>query len=119
MKNKLYYFFVMSFFLNACSEASITDQDKDQIERCKTQWENKQIAEAIECFLPLANNNNIAAQYSLGKIYTEQKQLSEQNKSVYWYEKAAKQGDLESQNNLGIIYFSGEIVPKDDIKAHY
>lgn len=37
----------------------------------------------------------------------------------YWYEKAARQGDAESQFNLGYMYLYGKGVAPDYIKAKY
>ncbi len=38
-------------------------------------------------------------------------------KAVFWYTKAAKQGYVDAQNNLGICYVEGNGVLKDIKKA--
>ena len=40
-------------------------------------------------------------------------------KAVYWYKKAAEQGDSDAQFGLGTIYSAGTIVPEDFTKAVY
>ena len=39
-------------------------------------------------------------------------------KALYWYEKSAKQGLVEAQNNLGQMYYNGEGVTKDYVIAY-
>ena len=36
------------------------------------------------------------------------------NEAVYWYRKAASQGDALAQNNLGVLYQNGHGVDKDN-----
>jgi TPR repeat protein len=38
-------------------------------------------------------------------------------KAFFWYEKASDAGLAIAQYNLGMIYFEGAIVPKDEDKA--
>ena len=38
--------------------------------------------------------------------------------AVQWYRKAAKQGDANAQNNLGVIYDNGQGVPQEHVQAH-
>ena len=39
--------------------------------------------------------------------------------AAHWYRKAAEQGELNSQYNLGVMYANGEGVPEDMTKAKY
>ena len=39
--------------------------------------------------------------------------------AVYWYRKAADQGNANAQYNLGVMYENGEGVAKDDKQAVY
>ena len=41
------------------------------------------------------------------------------SKAVYWYTKAAEQGDVHAQNNLGAAYHNGDGVEQDKNKAIY
>ena len=38
--------------------------------------------------------------------------------AIYWYTKAAEQGDDEAQFNLGLMYYEGQGVPKDYIQTY-
>lgn len=40
-------------------------------------------------------------------------------KAAYWYEKAAKQGNVSAQFNLGVLYDKGQGVEQDYAKAAY
>ena len=40
-------------------------------------------------------------------------------KAIYWYDKAAKNGNISAQNNLGYQYMKGEVPKKDSTKAVY
>ena len=39
--------------------------------------------------------------------------------AVYWFRKAAEQGDAKAQNNLGSRYYKGIGVPKDEETAYF
>jgi hypothetical protein len=53
-----------------------------------------------------AERGNVNAQYNLGKIYHEALLgvLKDNKEALKWYRLAAKQGDLDSQNYLGMLY---------------
>ena len=38
--------------------------------------------------------------------------------AVWWYRKAAEQGNVAAQNNLGFMYDNGQGVPQDYVQAH-
>ena len=38
-------------------------------------------------------------------------------KAVELFQKAAEQGNVDAQNNLGVMYYAGEGVPRDETKA--
>merc|ERR1712232_1168837 len=60
-----------------------------------------------------------SAQYHLGKIFHDGKLGVEQNKSraVELWESATAQGNTDAQCDLGVLYFTGEMVPKDQARA--
>jgi TPR repeat protein len=45
--------------------------------------------------------------------------LKDDKKAVYWYQKAADQGQAQTQFNLGVKYAFGKGVLKDDKQAVY
>lgn len=53
--------------------------------------------------------------------YNEKSNVQNYSKTEfwYWYEKAARQGDAESQFNLGYMYLQGKGVSHDYAKARY
>jgi TPR repeat protein len=51
---------------------------------------------------------------------TDAKQQEEdmrEKEAVKWYRKAAEQGDATAQYSLGLMYYNGKGVPKDDVEA--
>ena len=38
-------------------------------------------------------------------------------KAVELFQKSAEQGNVDAQNNLGVMYYAGEGVPRDEAKA--
>ena len=40
-------------------------------------------------------------------------------KAIYWWQKAAEQGNANAQNNLGVAYHNGNGVEQDKNKAIY
>jgi len=58
------------------------------------------------------------AQYNLAVMYQKGDGVDQNDqKALYWYEKAAEAKLPIAQYNLGMIYFAGEIVAKDEQKA--
>jgi TPR repeat protein len=68
----------------------------------------------IESILPLAEEGNDEAQYTLGKLYYEGQGLSPDYKSALkWFRLAAEQGFAKAQCDLGRMYEQGTGVTKD------
>ncbi|MCD8341341.1 MAG: sel1 repeat family protein, partial [Clostridiales bacterium] len=58
------------------------------------------------------------AQYNLGLCYDNGRGVAmDKAKAVYWYEKAAQQGDASAQYNLGGCYYNGQGVARNRTKA--
>lgn len=69
-------------------------------------------------WLPLAQQGDADAQYSLGQMYLNGQGVSQDYvQATSWYRKAAEQGDAIAQSNLGVMYEHGQGVPKDDVQA--
>lgn len=92
-------------------------------------------AEAVYWFLKAAEQGDASAQYNLGVMYANDQELpneyprmangelyfevntgkssSNVEKSAYWYKKAAEQGHVAAQLNLGVMYNTGAGVKQD------
>ena len=69
--------------------------------------------------LPLAEQGDVRAQYSLALRYVNgQGVIQDYKQAVKWYRKAAEQGDADAQNNLGAMYGNGQGVTQDYVLAH-
>lgn len=64
----------------------------------------------------LANGGDATAQDWLGAYHQRTGGIA---RAVFWYEKAAKQGNITAQNNLGTLYANGIGMPKDLSRAAY
>jgi hypothetical protein len=70
--------------------------------------------EAMEAWLPLANNNVVEAQYGIAFMYESGWGVEKDfTQAFQWYERAASLGHAKSQYNLGILYMSGQGVDRD------
>jgi TonB family protein len=75
-------------------------------------------ATAYALLKPLAEQGNVAAQYSLGLFYRNGTGVARDDvQSVMWFRKAAEQGHANAENNLGLMYIDGRGVPKDFSQA--
>ena len=74
---------------------------------------------ARDVWLPLAEDGNPDAQYSLAKLFEHGNEKVEQDlvKAVYWYREAASQNLPAALNNLGLMYAQGRGVPRDAARA--
>lgn len=68
---------------------------------------------AINEWVPLAHQGDVAAQYALGTFYNQGKGgLKDHSQAAYWYKKAAEQGMKEAQFALGAMYYYGQGIPQ-------
>ncbi|MGR3218297.1 MAG: tetratricopeptide repeat protein, partial [Candidatus Anammoxibacter sp.] len=66
-----------------------------------------------------AQKRNVEAQYHLAvKYYYGRGVAQDYKKAVYWYRKAAEQGDAMAQNSLGEMYESGLGVERNYVEAY-
>ena len=76
---------------------------------------------AYQHFLQALILNDPRGAYGLGIMYQEDKHSCGHNdqQAVYWYQKAAEQGNVVAQFNLGVMYDEGSGVPQDGKQAVY
>jgi len=76
-------------------------------------------AEALQHWMPLAEQGYAAAQANIGWMYQAGLGLDvDIDKARAWYEKAAKQGHAVAQNNLAVLYEYGNGVKKNFTQAY-
>ena len=67
-----------------------------------------QYATALTLWLPLAEQGNVAAQYSVAVLYEKGLGVPQDYAAAArWYAKAAEQGDAEAQYSIGVLYETG------------
>jgi TPR repeat protein len=85
-------------------------------------YEAGRYAQAIQLLTPLANESNSQAQFRLGMMYFQGQGVPEDEKlAVYWFKKAATQGNANAMFELGNVYLLGRqaalLVPDPDREA--
>lgn len=73
---------------------------------------------ATKQFLKAALQNYDVAQLNLAMKYNNNISEKSLKRAFFWYEKAAKQGNLPAMNNLANMYYHGQTVKKDYKKAY-
>ena len=75
-------------------------------------------ATALEEWLPIAEQGNADAQFSVGLLFDQGLNVIPDYKTaVKWFTLASKQGHVFAQSNLGWKYHKGQGVPKDNVQA--
>lgn len=66
----------------------------------------------------LALHEDIAAQNKLGTLYAKGHGVSQDySQAIYWFQRAAEQGEADAQFNLGLLYYKGEVVRQNYTQA--
>lgn len=78
--------------------------------------------QGIQLLTPLASGGNALAQYRLGMLYYHGQGVAEDEKmAIYWWKKAAAQGNVEAMFQLGSAFLFGsqtaKFVPDPDREA--
>jgi len=78
--------------------------------------------QAVQKLTPLATSGNALAQYRLGMLYYHGQGVTEDEKmAIYWWKKAAAQGNVEAMFQLGSAFLFGsqtaKFVPDPDREA--
>jgi TPR repeat protein len=73
------------------------------------------VRKAPDPLLAKANAGEAEAQRDLGFFYSDRfaDGVQDCNEGVYWYTKAAEQGNTDAQYSLGLIYYVGQCVAQD------
>ncbi|HAZ08197.1 MAG TPA: hypothetical protein DCZ01_06690 [Elusimicrobia bacterium] len=69
-------------------------------------YKNGRYEQVLESFFSAATKGDPLAQYRLGEMYSFGRGVrQDSSKAIVWYNKAAAQGDIDAQNNLGVMYY--------------
>ncbi len=68
-------------------------------------YKNGRYEQALQLFFPLAEKGDPFAQYRLGEMYSLGLGVrQDSSRAIAWYGRAAAQGHLDAQNNIGVVY---------------
>lgn len=82
-------------------------------------YKNGNYLKAKTIFSALAQQGHVPSQVLLGEIYDKGRGGPRNyEKAVYWYRLAAIKKDPKAQYYLGVKYFNGHSVPKNDLIAY-
>ena len=76
-----------------------------------------QVRESILRYLPLAQQNDVEAQYSLAMCYAQYSDLTNYYRAVEWLTRAENQGSINAAYALGLCFFHGYGIQKDKKQA--
>ncbi|MBI4382402.1 MAG: sel1 repeat family protein, partial [Nitrospinae bacterium] len=112
----------MSFLKNAEKKRLETASlPRGDLAAGKAAFERSDFAAALRNFKPLAEQGNAEAQFRVGVLYhlyhKEMGTPQDDALAVTWYRKAAEQGHVGAQNNLGDMYLGGRGVPQDNTQG--
>lgn len=80
-------------------------------------YDQGKVREALQIYLRPELNQDAFTQNRIAYIY--EKEYKDDKKAVEWYRKAANQGDMNAQYNLGLMYRRGTGVTQDYQQAFY
>ncbi len=84
------------------------------------QYVDESADDAFETWLLLAVDGDAEAQFILGLLHSEGRNVPvDLKQAAYWYQKAAGQGHTGAQYNLAHLLLNGQGVPKDPAQALY
>ncbi len=98
----------------ACIAPVAADDSND----ARIAYESGDFGTALRLWRPLAEQGDVAAQFSLGLMYAYGQGVPrDYAEAMKWYRRAADAGDANSQFNLGVMYNAGQGLPQDFAEA--
>ena len=77
-------------------------------------YKKKDYFGALKFLLPLGDKGNNKADFMIGKVLLDKNAGPvDPMKAVFWLKRAADNGHLESQTELGLMYLKGDVIEKD------
>ena len=93
---------------------------KRDLDSATVAYKRGDYAAAFAQFKKLAEKDYAPAQSNVGMMYAEGIGVAkDEQQAVYWWRKAAKEGDTKAIYNLALMYSDGKGVAKDDQQAAY
>ncbi|KAG0251559.1 hypothetical protein BGZ95_006864, partial [Linnemannia exigua] len=93
----------------------------------KGEGDKKNFLTVLECYLKSVHKGHAYAQFAVGKLYFDGKDVAQDShsrgvvqdytKAMEWFVKAANLGDVDAQNKIGEQYTQGQGVSQDYKKA--
>jgi uncharacterized protein len=80
-------------------------------------WFSRPEKPAVETTETRASHGDAEAQFSLGVRFAREGAAQDYAQAAHWYLKAADQSHSLAQFNLGIMYASGQGMPRDEVKS--
>lgn len=113
---------LLSILLVPLSVAASAAPSSDPLADALRTLETGRHQQGVQMLTPLANGGNALAQYRLGMLYYHGQGIGEDEKmAIYWWKKAAAQGNVESMFQLGSAFLFGsqtaKFVPDPDREA--
>ena len=96
------------FAASLTTAAAPTAEQRQQLNQAVSAYQQQDYRRAHELFLPLAQQGDVTAQYSLGLLYAKGRGVPQDYaRARYWFEKAAAQGDGSAQSALRLLQREG------------
>ena len=84
----------------------------------KVKVSEEDINKAVDLLTKSANQNNLTSMIKLADLYGKGSEISQNyNKSFYWYNKALAFKSTAATFHVGLYYYHGYGVPKDEEKG--
>lgn len=106
---------VVAVLLTTCMGVLAADETSDRFSEGWYAYQDSDYDRALHLWLPLAEAGDVDTQYYIGELYRDG--LGDPATALGWFEKAATQGFVKAQNDLGRAYLNGEGVARDDAVA--
>jgi cell division septation protein DedD len=79
---------------------------------------DKDLALAEQYYLRAAERGHVLAQGNLGTLYYFKKPRPDVASALKWWRRAARAGNARAQYMLAHVYFNGDVVPRDYVRAN-
>lgn len=92
----------------------------DPLSEALSAYARGEYSRAMDLFRPIAHGGNALAQYQLGNLYALGHRLPDEDAdrmAAQWYFESARQGNIDAQYALGLLFLSGKGVLRSEEEA--